>query len=154
MAGSRALRSLCPPSPRARSHFLLELVFSQGTIRRLKTLIQYTSLAVVTTALFCGCGQGKSKVDSADLKAFDSAPAELKDLWLQSQSAAGTNDYLQATLVLRALMQRELSPGQRAVVETTTGTYEAKLSRAAARGDAEAKKALDTIRSIDAQPGR
>jgi hypothetical protein len=153
MPGSRASQSLCPQSPTAPFHFLLELVSARVTIRRLKTLIQYASLVVVSTALFCGCGQGKSKVDSADLKVFDSAPAELKDLWLQSQAAAGTNDYVQAMLALRALMQRELSPEQRAAVETTMGAYDAKLSRAAARGDAEAKKAQETLRSTDAQPG-
>ena len=145
---------LTAPSHFATSHFPLEIVSQRVTIGRLKTLIQYASLAVVSTALFCGCGPGSSKVGSADLKAFDSASPELKELWQQSQAAAGTNDYVQAILALRALMPRDLSPEQRAAVETAMGAYDAKLARAAAHGDAEAQKALETLRAPGAQPGR
>ena len=150
----RASQSPRSQSATAPTHFPLEIVSWRAKIRRLKTLIQFASLVTVSTALLCGCGSGSSKVGSADLKAFDSASPELKELWQQSQAAAGTNDYVQAILALRALMPRDLSPEQRAAVETAMGAYDAKLTRAAARGDPEAKKALETLRTPDAQLGR
>ncbi len=132
----------------------LDLASPDVRIERLKTLILFSSLAVLSAALLCGCGKGSSGGDSADQKAFDSASPELKELWAQSQAAAGTNDFVAAVMPLRSMLTRNLSEQQMQAVQTALGNLDAKLMRAASRGDPAAQKALEMLRSPDAQVGR
>ena len=109
---------------------------------------------MLSAALFCGCGRGGPKASSADQKAFDGASPELRELWVQAQAAAATNDYVVAIMTLRSMLPRNLSEGQMAAVQNALGNCDSKLTRAASRGDPAAQKALETLRSPDAQLGR
>ena len=104
--------------------------------------------------LLCGCGQGGRKLTSADIKAFEGASPELKQNWAQAQGAAGTNDYVVAILTLRSMLHQNLSKEQLEAVQNALSTYDAKLMKAADRGDPAAQRALETLRSPAAQLGR
>jgi outer membrane lipoprotein-sorting protein len=59
--------------------------------------------AALATGLLSGCGDSSAKVSSADLKAFDSAPAEVKLAWTTALAASETNGYVLAVSTLRGL---------------------------------------------------
>jgi len=100
-----------------------------------------------------GCGKS-SKLASADQKAFETAPPELKQSWAEAQAAAGTNDYVVAIVTLRSMLGQGLSVEQIEAVQDAIRTYDGKLVTAASHGDLEAQKKLETLRSATTRRGR
>ena len=105
------------------------------------------AIAFLWTALLSGCGPSAAKVTSADMKAFETAPAELQRTWARAHAAGRTNDYASAILSLRSLLGQNLSVGQVEAVQNAIRAYNVKLVSAADRGDAAAQRGLETLRS-------
>ena len=117
----------------------------------MKRVILIASFALSWAALLGGCGQGGPKLTSADMKAFEGAAPELKQSWDLAQAAAGTNDYVSAILRLRSMLSPNLSTEQLQAVQNAISSYDEKLLKAADRGDAAAKKTLETLHSPGVQ---
>src|SRR2546422_120065 len=120
----------------------------------MKRLVLSAAIGAFSVALLCGCGRSASKMTSADMKAFNGATPELTQSWAAAQAAAGTNDYLFAILTLRSILRQNLSAAQLEAVQNAIQTYDAKLMKAADRGDATAQKTLETLRSPSTMLGR
>ncbi len=119
----------------------------------MKQLILITSVSLLFTALFVGCGKS-AKLAAADQKAFANAPPEVKQPWDLAQAAAATNDYVQAIVTLRSMLNPTLSVSQIEAVQNAIRTYDAKLVSAASHGDQEAQRQLEALRSASTRRGR
>jgi len=138
----------------SRPNLALDFPPWRARVFPLKSFILFASLAVFFATLLCGYGQGTARLTPADLTAFDGAAPELIESWVQAQAAAGTNDYVRAILTLRSMMPRNLSGEQMKAVQNAIGACDAKLMKAANRGDSAALKAVETLRSPGTQLGR
>jgi hypothetical protein len=119
-----------------------------------KSALTLTILLSVCLGLFCGCGRSGTELTEADARAFDGAPTELKQYWAQANAAAATNDYVQAIFTLRSLLRQSLTAEQLAAVQKALEAFDAQMMEAVARGDANAKKALETLSSSSTQISR
>lgn len=116
-------------------------------IRAMKTLsgmIVTLGLVVLASMLVVSCG---SKGGGANAKAFDSAKPEVKTLWEKAQTAAKAKDYAAALLTFQQLSLRtDLTPEQVKAVEVASTAVSDQMYEAANKGDAEATKAVETLR--------
>jgi hypothetical protein len=95
--------------------------------------------------LLAGCDRSPDKV------AFDSAPPDLKTSWSQAVADSRANHYLAANTNLVSLLRRDLSAAQMSAVQNELSDLNGRMNNAAARGDAEAKKAIETLQSMQQQ---
>jgi hypothetical protein len=70
----------------------------------------------------------------------------MKQLWEQGLKADRANDYLTAGNSYRALLTNNITPDQLVAVQTALGGLNERLNNAAAKGDATAQKALDSLK--------
>lgn len=110
--------------------------------------------AALATGLLSGCGDSSAKVSSADLKAFDSAPAEVKLAWTTALAASETNGYVLAVSTLRGLAGAGLPLEQLEAVQNAIRAVNTKLTEAVGRGDAAAVKAMEEIKAGAMRGGR
>jgi hypothetical protein len=104
-------------------------------------------LVLVMLGLVVGCNKGAGTGGAEQSKAFQSAPPETKAMWEAGLSASKTNDYAAAYLILRKLAaQPNLSPEQTKLISDETAAVNSRMSEAASKGDANAKKAMQDIR--------
>jgi len=98
--------------------------------------------------LLCGCGHKvPDAISSADRQAFDSAPPEVKEVWLKGLEAFNTNDYATAqNLFYNLLLSKELSPAQKQALANQTTIVMNRLYDGAQKGDQAAIKALEELR--------
>ena len=97
--------------------------------------------------LVAGCGhKGSQKLSSNDLKAFDSAPAEVKQVWLMAVEASKTNDYVGGQTLFHRLLNQELTPEQKDAVSKESTALNQRLYDAFDKGDAAAVKAVEELR--------
>jgi hypothetical protein len=97
--------------------------------------------------LLCGCGHKvPDGISNADKQAFDSAPPELKEVWLKGLEAFNTNDYATAQNLFYSLLNQELSPAQKQAVANETTIVMNRLYSGAEKGDPDALKALEELR--------
>ncbi len=101
-------------------------------------------LTPLLAALLCGCSK-QAPQTTVDPKAFDTAAPEVKQMWDQATAAASQNDFASAIKNLRLLSRRQISPEQGQAIHDTMVAYEAKLTEAAKRGDATARKDMQTL---------
>lgn len=92
--------------------------------------------------LLNSCGNQAAK------SAFDSASPDIKACWLQALAEDRSNDYLAANTNLVSLLRRNITPAQSSAVQITLTALNVRMNKAAAHGDADAQKALETLRSI------
>lgn len=114
----------------------------------LRTFSIAASLAVLVLMLLAssGCNQQSTpKLTSEQLKAFDSAPADMKQTWNKALAADKANDYVNAQNLLDSLNQTNLSELQRSALEIETSTFQARLWQAAEKNDPAAVKAVQEI---------
>jgi hypothetical protein len=105
----------------------------------------FAAIGLVALAGFLAIGCGKSVGSGA--KAFDSANAEIKAVWDKGMTAATAKDYATALLAFQELRARtDLTPAQIKAVEQTATTVSDQMYEAANKGDAEATKAIETMR--------
>ena len=95
--------------------------------------------------LTAGCGPKVPKLSSSDLKAFDSAPAEVKQTWEKALAADKANDYVNAQNLLDSLAKMQLSNDQSNALQIESGTFGARLWQAAEKNDPAAVKAVQEI---------
>ncbi len=103
-------------------------------------------ILVLLAFLSAGCGSGAPKLSSADLKAFDKAPAELKQRWEKAVAADKSRDYLTASVSYAALLRESLDPAQSAAVQTAIAALNTRMYEAAEKGDPNAQKAVQAQR--------
>jgi hypothetical protein len=103
--------------------------------------------------LFGGCGKAKPVAPTAaELRAFDKAPAEVKDAWQAAQAADHTNDYARGMVLYYSLLREDLSPEQVEVVKKASTYLKQRLDDAVEKGDAAAQAAMQELRTR--APGR
>lgn len=95
--------------------------------------------------LLAGCGSKASKLDSGDVKAFDNAPANIKQIWDKALAAEQAKDYATAHDSLDSLAKMELTDSQKQAANTRLFAFQEKLWQAAEKGDPAAVKAVQEI---------
>ena len=109
--------------------------------------------ASVAILLCDGCTKaGSGAPGAAEVKAFDGAKPEVKEIWEAALAADRTNDYARGLVLYYSLMREELSPEQQAVVAKVSTTLKQRMTDAAEKGDAAAKAAMEELRKR--APGR
>jgi len=103
-----------------------------------------------------GCKKsGSTGAGTVDLKAFDSAAAEVKEDWATALAAAQTNDYATAYLTLtRMQAQQQLTEAQYQALAAESTLVHTRMTDAAQKGDADALKAIQDIRAASRSRGR
>ncbi len=104
---------------------------------------------IVGTAGFLasGCGKSAASVGASKAKVFATADAATKANWERATSALAANDYATAILTLQQMVsQPGLTSEQSQAVADTMATANEQLTAAAAKGDANAKQALQTLK--------
>jgi len=92
--------------------------------------------------LLNGCSNDTEKA------AFSSAAPEVKACWSQAIADSRANHYVAANTNLVSLLHRDLNPAQMAAVQGALNDLNVRMNDAAAGGNAEAKKALETLQSM------
>jgi hypothetical protein len=103
--------------------------------------------AVAALSLLSGCGEKTGKLSSAELKSFDSAAPEMKQIWTTALEVSKTNDYFGGQTLFSKLLTGELTPEQRSAVSKASTELNARLYAAFEKGDPEAQKAIQELRS-------
>ena len=95
-----------------------------------------------------GCGRQKapSDITSADKQAFDSAPAEIKQVWIKGLEAVNTNDYAMAQNLFYSLLSQDLSAAQRQAVTKETTIVMDRVYSGVEKGDPTALKTMEEMR--------
>jgi len=93
-----------------------------------------------------GCGKNIAGPTAKDLKAFDSAPSEVKQMWDKASEADKTNDYATAETLLYAILRSEPSPDQREAATRKLTAVTQRLDSALEKGDPAAQAALEELR--------
>jgi hypothetical protein len=103
-------------------------------------------LAVGSAALLllAGCGK-KALVNADDVRAFDKASPELKQMWQTALEAGKTNNYVTAEMVLYRLLRPELTPEQRDAISRQLTDLTERLNEAVTKGDPAAKAAVEEL---------
>jgi hypothetical protein len=107
-------------------------------------------LAVVGFALMllcAGCGPKAPTLSSQDMKAFESAPAEVKQTWEKALAADRANDYVNAAALLNSLEQMTLSDPQKQALAVERDAFGQRLMKAAEKNDPAAVKAIQNSTS-------
>ena len=104
--------------------------------------------------LLVGCSkkQGVGELTDADTKAFDSAPADVKQTWTTALEASKSNDYVGAQTLLYGLLAQNLSPDQKQAVTKASTLVNQRLYDGVEKGDPAALKAMEDMRRNP--PGR
>jgi hypothetical protein len=109
----------------------------------------WVALVILSGAyLMSGCGRQKtpSDISSLDKQAFDSAPAEVKQVWIRGLEAVNTNDYATAQNLFYSLLSQDLSPAQRQAVTKETSIVMDRVYSGVERGDPAALKTMEEMR--------
>jgi len=104
-------------------------------------------LAVAAVLLCGGCKKDSSPgPTAAEIKAFEAATPEVKQVWQAALDADRTNGYAKGLSLYYSLLGENLPPEQHdAVARLSTGLKQ-RMSDAAAKGDATAQAALEELR--------
>jgi hypothetical protein len=114
--------------------------------RRFRLLLAVLPLLILAAA-FAGCSKaGPSK--SISSTSFDSAPAEVKKMWGDGLAAWKTHRYQEAATIFAALQKpaTQLSPQQKEDLTKAVDEFGQEVFAVANKGDAEATKAVQTLR--------
>ena len=106
------------------------------------------SVCLLSVLLLSGCAKGGSQqLSASDLKAFDSAAPDMKQMWSTALEASKTNDYVGGQLLFGKLLAMELSPAQRDAVSKESTALNQRLYDAFSKGDPAAQKAMQELRA-------
>jgi hypothetical protein len=115
--------------------------------RTLITAVFTISLAFAAVLLCGGCKKSSSGgLSAAEIKAFDTAAAEVKQVWQAALQADGTNDYTGALTLYSALLRENLTPAQSEVVAKASTILNQRMFSAAQKGDPAAQAAVQELR--------
>ena len=105
------------------------------------------SLALAAVLLCGGCKKnGAAGPTAAEIKAFDTATSEVKQVWQAALQADGTNDYTGALTLYSALLRENLTPAQSEVVARVSTSLNQRMFSAAQKGDPAAQAAVQELR--------
>ena len=104
-------------------------------------LLRRLTAASAALLLLAGCGK-KGLVTADDVRVFDKASPELKQMWQTALEASKTNDYVTAEMVLYRLSRPELTPEQRDAISRQLTDLTERLNVAVAKDDPAAKAAV------------
>lgn len=105
------------------------------------------SLAFAAVVLFGGCKKSSATGPAAaDIKAFDAATPQVKQVWQAALEADRTNDYAGGLILYYALLGQNLTPEQHDAVGRVSTGLKQRMSDAAQTGDAAAQAALQQLR--------
>jgi hypothetical protein len=101
-------------------------------------------LAALTIALLLatGCGERTAKLTAEQGKAFDTAPAEVKQTWEKGLAAEKANDYVAAQTAFDNLKTMYLSDPQSKALDAERAAFGVQLMKAADKNDPTAIQAL------------
>lgn len=92
--------------------------------------------------LCAGCGPKTPKLTSDEMKAFESAPAEVKQTWEKALAADKANDYVNAQNLLDSLQQMPLNEAQSNALTSENAAFSYRVLQAAEKNDPAAVKAV------------
>ena len=101
--------------------------------------------------VLAGCGDSSTRLTTAESKAFDSAPAELKQQWEQTLAADKANNYSTVQTLLDGLANQQLSENQKLALEKERADFGQRLWAAAEKNDPAATKAVQDSRKPRSQ---
>jgi hypothetical protein len=105
------------------------------------------SLAFAAVLLCGGCKKNSATgPTTSDIKAFDTATPEVKQVWQTALQADRTNDYAGGITLYFSLMREDLTPAQQEVVAKLSTSLKQRLSDAAQKGDPAAQAAVQELR--------
>jgi hypothetical protein len=94
-----------------------------------------------------GCKKDAASLGAEGSKAFQSAPADVKQKWDQAVAALNSKDYAKAIITLQDLKSvPTITPEQLKAVEQTATAASDQMYEAANKGDAGAQKAINDLR--------
>jgi hypothetical protein len=106
------------------------------------TLVAPLALLCLALVLVAGCGQKTAKLTADQNKAFDSAPAEVKQTWKNALAADKANDYVTAAASLDSLKKMILSDEQGKVLEAEREAFGQRLMKAVDKNNPAALQAV------------
>jgi hypothetical protein len=112
----------------------------------------FAVLAVLFCMILCvpGCGSSADSIASRSQQLFQSAPPQTKAAWDNATAALKSNDYAGALTNLQWLAAAPgLTPEQARVVQQTATAVSDQMYAAVNRGDANGKKAIETLRKVN-----
>lgn len=108
-------------------------------------LIFTASVVAAVSLLAAGCGNKTVKLTSDLSKAFDGAPAEVKNTWDKALAADHANDYVNTQTLLDSLRTMNLNSQQTEALDTQLASFQQRLLQAADKNDPIATKAIQEI---------
>jgi len=103
--------------------------------------VRATFLAIVLLVVG-GCGNQTIKLTSEERRAFESAPAEVKQAWENALAADKANDYVNAQKLLDGLKQMQLNDEQKQALDAESAAFHQRLWQAAEKNDPAAVQAV------------
>ncbi len=103
--------------------------------------------ALIVLALAGGACKKKSTLPQPSQQAFDTAPAEIKDMWTQALEADKTNDFYKAEVLLYEIVRRNPDPAQVQAARDELVVVHTRLKDLVTKGDPTAKAAFDQMRA-------
>lgn len=100
---------------------------------------------VAALVLTAGCSQHAAKLSAEESQAFDSAPAEVKQLWDKALTADQARDFVAAQTALTSLDKMILSDAQRKALNAETTDFQLRLMAAVDKQDPKAVQAVQEI---------
>lgn len=116
-------------------------------IEQLSNVQMLIALGLLGVAVLTGCGESESKLSRGMKRAFDAAPAELKQTWERGLQANAINDYFTAYMTFLGLSREQLSPQQTESVRAAMVGLNQRMYRAANKGNDAAKKAVARLQA-------
>jgi hypothetical protein len=104
-------------------------------------------LAGASSLLVTACSHKGGGLSAKEEAAFDQAASDVKQMWTKASEAAKANDYVTAYNLYYSLLNAELTPAQKQVVSKANGVLNERLLAAMEKGDPEAQKAMEELRS-------
>jgi hypothetical protein len=101
--------------------------------------------------LVAGCGQHAVKLTAEQSKAFDSAPAEVKQTWAKALAADKANDFETAAASLDSLKKMILSEPQTQALDAERAAFGERLIKAAENNDPAAVRAVQNSQKSKAR---
>ena len=83
---------------------------------------------------------------TAEIKAFDTATPEVKQVWQTTLQPDHTNVYAGGITLYFSLMRKDLTPAQQEVVAKLSTSLKQRMSDAAQKGDPAAQAAVQELR--------
>lgn len=114
----------------------------------IKFLARLIGVSAVVLLAVISCSKSAAPDPAQQAKAFQSATPQNQADWNRALEAAKTNDFAVAILTFKKLQgQTDLTPEQRTAVTDRMTALNEQLAAAVQKGDANAIKALEEIRT-------